>query len=135
MLNHLGTFFDAPLNLLAHNLVKSCDHLRCLFACFCRSTEGCPSFENADSLTQTELFKRLVHPCRFDRIQRPQRESNKRKSLVDDLLTHFFFFSTRRQRKSFTSRRVRSCLYLLSSELRSTRLAVQDASASSTSLC
>lgn len=40
----------------------------------CRSTEGCPSFENANSLTQTQLFKRLVHPCRFDRISRPERK-------------------------------------------------------------
>lgn len=32
----------------------------------------CPSFENADSLTQTQLFKRLTDPCRFDRIQRPE---------------------------------------------------------------
>lgn len=39
-----------------------------------RSNEACPSFENANSLTQTQLFKRLTHPCRYDRIQRPERK-------------------------------------------------------------
>jgi hypothetical protein len=35
------------------------------------SSTDCPSFENAESLSQTQLFKRLVDPCRFDRLQRP----------------------------------------------------------------
>lgn len=45
-----------------------------VFLLYSAQVEGCPSFENADSLTQTQLFKRLTHPCRFDRIQRPERK-------------------------------------------------------------
>lgn len=39
-----------------------------------RPIPGCPTLEDADILSQTLLFKRLVDPCRFDRIQRPERE-------------------------------------------------------------
>ena len=61
-----------------------------------RSNEACPSFENANSLTQTQLFKRLTHPCRYDRIQRPERKCC---SITYSLLTvigYYFIFSTAR---------------------------------------
>lgn len=57
----------------------------------------CPSFENADSLTQTQLFKRLTDPCRFDRIQRP--ESKFIASQLDSkILNYFYLFSQRRKK-------------------------------------
>lgn len=39
-----------------------------------RPIDDCPTLNNADSLSHTLLFKRLVNPCRFDRIQRPERK-------------------------------------------------------------
>lgn len=35
------------------------------------SEPDCPSLEDADSLSQTQLIKRLTHGCRYDRLQRP----------------------------------------------------------------
>ncbi|XP_055375610.1 pH-sensitive chloride channel 2-like [Condylostylus longicornis] len=34
-------------------------------------TADCPSLENADSLSQTQLIERLTHGCRYDRLERP----------------------------------------------------------------
>ncbi|XP_055375752.1 pH-sensitive chloride channel 2-like isoform X2 [Condylostylus longicornis] len=33
--------------------------------------DNCPSLENADSFSQTQLIERLVHKCRYDRLERP----------------------------------------------------------------
>ncbi|KAG5676858.1 hypothetical protein PVAND_006665 [Polypedilum vanderplanki] len=58
-----------------------------------QSSEGCPSFENANSLTQTQLFKRLVHPCRFDKIQRPEpRDENGNILPVDVYARAYIYF-------------------------------------------
>ncbi|CRL01010.1 CLUMA_CG014242, isoform A [Clunio marinus] len=54
--------------------------------------EGCPSFENADSLTQTQLFKRLTHPCRFDRIQRPEPKDDKGRVLPVNVYTRAYIY-------------------------------------------
>ncbi|XP_070496885.1 pH-sensitive chloride channel 2-like isoform X2 [Chironomus tepperi] len=58
-----------------------------------QASEGCPSFENANSLTQTQLFKRLVHPCRYDRIQRPEpRDENGHILPVDVYARAYIYF-------------------------------------------
>ncbi|XP_040167434.1 pH-sensitive chloride channel 2 [Anopheles arabiensis] len=35
----------------------------------------CPTLEGADHLSQTQLLTRLTHVCRYDRLERPKRES------------------------------------------------------------
>lgn len=35
------------------------------------SESDCPSLDKADSLSQTQLIKRLTHTCRYDRLERP----------------------------------------------------------------
>lgn len=35
------------------------------------SEPDCPSLQDADSLSQTQLIKRLTHSCRYDRLERP----------------------------------------------------------------
>ncbi|XP_059614224.1 pH-sensitive chloride channel 2 [Phlebotomus argentipes] len=35
------------------------------------SEPDCPSLENADELSQTQLLKTLTHGCRYDRLERP----------------------------------------------------------------
>ncbi|XP_037048239.1 pH-sensitive chloride channel 2-like isoform X2 [Bradysia coprophila] len=35
------------------------------------SEPDCPSLHDADSLSQTQLIKRLTHGCRYDRLERP----------------------------------------------------------------
>ncbi|XP_058056351.1 pH-sensitive chloride channel 2 [Anopheles bellator] len=35
----------------------------------------CPTLEGADQLSQTQLLTRLTHVCRYDRLERPKRES------------------------------------------------------------
>ncbi|XP_053950088.1 pH-sensitive chloride channel 2-like [Anastrepha ludens] len=35
------------------------------------TTTNCPSLQNADSLSQTQLIFRLTSPCRYDRFERP----------------------------------------------------------------
>ncbi|CAO1348804.1 unnamed protein product [Diamesa hyperborea] len=52
----------------------------------------CPSFENADSLTQTQLFKRLTDPCRFDRIQRPETRDEKNNILPVDVYARAYIY-------------------------------------------
>lgn len=34
----------------------------------------CPSLEDADRLSQTQLIERLTHPCRYDRLEHPKRK-------------------------------------------------------------
>ncbi|XP_065364609.1 pH-sensitive chloride channel 2-like [Calliphora vicina] len=36
------------------------------------SDDTCPSMDDADGLTQTQLINRLTAPCRYDRLERPQ---------------------------------------------------------------
>lgn len=40
------------------------------------NSESCPPLENVESLTDEEFFEHLVHPCRYDRIQRPKGNFN-----------------------------------------------------------
>lgn len=34
----------------------------------------CPSLDEADKLSQTQLIERLTHPCRYDRLEHPKRK-------------------------------------------------------------
>lgn len=38
------------------------------------SETNCPSLNDADRLSQTQLIKRLTHNCRYDRLERPRSE-------------------------------------------------------------
>ncbi|KAG5676859.1 hypothetical protein PVAND_006666 [Polypedilum vanderplanki] len=54
--------------------------------------EFCPSLENADLLTDEEFFAHLVHPCRYDRIQRPRMYDDYGKRLPVNVYARFFIY-------------------------------------------
>lgn len=114
------------LHVTSSLLIERVDQNNFLFFRFYQSTEGCPTFEDADTLTDMQLFERLVHPCRFDKIQRPERK------LVENFKFYqkfsFSFNSCRRKWKSSTSWCLRSSIHLLSSKRRGTLRWVQHAS-------
>ncbi|KAL7043638.1 hypothetical protein ACKWTF_001605 [Chironomus riparius] len=56
------------------------------------NSEFCPSLENADLLTDEEFFEHLVHPCRYDRIQRPKLHDDSGKSLPVNVYVRSFIY-------------------------------------------
>uniref|UniRef100_U5EYU4 pH-sensitive chloride channel 2 n=1 Tax=Corethrella appendiculata TaxID=1370023 RepID=U5EYU4_9DIPT len=53
----------------------------------------CPSLENADKLSQTQLISRLTHVCRYDRLERPMTYADNGTELPVEVFTraHIYF--------------------------------------------
>ncbi|XP_058450088.1 pH-sensitive chloride channel 2-like [Malaya genurostris] len=53
---------------------------------------NCPSLEDADHMSQTQLLSRLTHVCRFDRLERPMTVKNGKKLPVEVFARAYIYF-------------------------------------------
>lgn len=117
---------NITLNFFLQYLLNKETFLQTSNQTFCiifSSEPDCPSLQDADSLSQTQLIKRLTHGCRYDRLERPISK------YFEDI--HFFFIfilltnelthSIWTERSPTTNSRVRASLYIFHAKFGSSR--------------